>query len=124
MSESSAQEPNAAWVHFVVKHTHPGNLAFHAVSLVLFWVAPVIALVEWSLPWLVAFLLSGLVGTAGHHLFGEGDVTYREATSTPMIPLYVAKMFWMLARGEWWPEVERMRVVEARMLAELEAQGS
>jgi hypothetical protein len=93
------------WERFVLRHTHRGNLALHFVSMLMFFGAPVVALVLWS-PWpLLAFMTSGLVGTAGHYLFRDGTVSARESTSQPEVPYYVLRMFWLLARGRYAHEV-------------------
>ncbi len=97
------------WQHFVLRHTKPGNLAVHALSAVCFFGGPPMALITWNPWWLAPFLVSGLIGAAGHHLFDDGGVNAREATSQPEVPGYVLIMFWMLARGQWWNEVEGVR---------------
>lgn len=100
---------SVAWDLFVVRHTHPGNLAIHALSAALFFGGPVVALLWWT-PWpLVGFALSGLLGASGHALFKDGGVSPREATSQPEVPPWVLLMFWMLLTGTWWPEVEQAR---------------
>ena len=98
-----------AWDLFVVRHTHPGNLAVHALSALLFFGTPPLALLLWT-PWpLLGFAASGLVGAAGHAVFRDGGVSPREATSQPEVPPWVLWMFWMLLNGTWWPEVEAAR---------------
>lgn len=98
-----------AWDCFVVRHTHRGNLAIHALSAAMFFGGPLVALVLWS-PWpLLGFAASGAVGASGHWLFKDGGVSPREATSQPEVPPWVLLMFWMLLRGTWWPEVQAAR---------------
>lgn len=98
-----------AWERFVLRHTKPGNLAIHFLSMLLFYGSPLVALIAWS-PWpLVGFVISGAVGTAGHYLFRDGTVSVRESTSQPEVPYYVVVMFWKIARGEYAAEIERAR---------------
>ena len=89
------------WSRFGLRHRHPGNLAVHAVSAVLFWVFPWISLATGDWRWLLGFAVSGVVGASGHYLFGDGGVSLREATSQPEVPWYVLRMFWRLATGRY-----------------------
>lgn len=94
-------EPITAWDQFVLRHTKPGNLAVHFVSAVMFYGAPVAAVLTWDPWWLAAFALSGVVGAAGHYLFDDGGVSVREATFTPAVPFFVGIMFFKLASGTY-----------------------
>ena len=102
------------WERFVVRHTAPGNLVVHAVSFVLFWGSPLVALVAWDWRWLVGYVVSGPLGAAGHWLFEDGDVSVREATFQPAVPIYVAIMFWKLLRRQWREEIAKARDELAR----------
>ncbi len=108
---SSPPEPGplTAWELFVLRHTKPGNLAVHGASFVLFWVgwlAP-LPLGDWR--WWLLVPLSGPVGTAGHYLFRDGGVKLKEATVDPLVPLFVTRMFWRLARGAYAQDLARAR---------------
>lgn len=111
-----ARRPDlTAWERFVLRHTRPGNLAIHFVSMLLYFGSPLVALLLWS-PWpLVGFVVSGVVGTSGHYLFRDGSVSVRESTARPEVPYYVVVMFWKIARGEYGREIAAARAkAEAR----------
>ncbi len=104
-----SMEALTTWERFVLRHTQPGNLAVHFVSLLLFFGSPLVALIAWS-PWpLLGFVFSGAVGTLGHVLFRDGAVSVRESTSQPEVPYYVVRMFWLLARGRYAGEIAAAR---------------
>jgi len=95
------------WDRFVLRHTKPGNLAVHALSSLLFFGTPILALVLWS-PWpLLGFAISGWVGAAGHRIFKDGGVSLREATAQPEVPYFVLVMFWRIARGVYAQDIAR-----------------
>ena len=98
-----------SWDLFVLRHSKPGNLAVHALSLAMFAGSPVVALVTWNPWWLLAFFTSGVVGAAGHYLFDDAGVSLREATSQPEVPYFVVLMFYKLLRGTYWGELEAAR---------------
>ncbi len=106
-----------AWDLFVLRHTKPGNLAVHFVSFLMFFGAPVLALLTWDPWWLLAFFLSGGVGAAGHYAFDDAGVSLREATSTPTVPFFVAIMFYKLARRTYWADVAAARTKLERLRA-------
>jgi asparagine synthase (glutamine-hydrolysing) len=87
------------WESFVLRHQKFGNLAFHLVSALFFCISPLLALLTGQILWLGFFMISGLVGTAGHYLFRDGGVSVREATFQWSVPYYVLKMFWQLLSG-------------------------
>ena len=101
------------WPAFVLRHRHPGNLAVHAASAVLFWVFPWIALTTGNPGWWIGFLVSGVVGAAGHYVFGDGGVSLREATSQPEVPWYVLRMFWRIARGRYGEDIAAAEALRA-----------
>jgi hypothetical protein len=102
------------WDRFVLRHRKPGNLAIHAVSALLYFGCPVVALALRS-PWpLIGFAVSGLVGSAGHHLFRDGVVDAREASFAAEVPGYVVRMFYRLARGRYRTDIA---LAEARLRA-------
>jgi len=102
-------EPITSWDLFVLRHAKRGNLILHFVSWLMFFGGPLLALLSWNAWWLTLFLASGAVGAAGHYVFKDSGVSLREATSTPGVPLYVSRMFVLIARGEYAEEVRRAR---------------
>lgn len=116
-----APGPLTAWELFVLRHTKPGNLVVHGVSFVLFWVgwlAP-LPLGDWR--WWLLVPLSGPVGTAGHYLFRDGGVKLKEATVDPLVPFFVTRMFWRLARGTYAQDLARARARYAAHVGALPA---
>lgn len=106
---STGAEPLSPWERFVLRHTKPGNFAVHALSALLFFGMPILALALWT-PWpLLGFAISGWVGAAGHRLFDDGGVSLKEATAQPEVPYYVLIMFWRLATGGYAEELRRAR---------------
>ncbi len=101
--------PVTAWDSFVLRHTKTGNLVVHFISALMFYVAPVIALITWNPWWTVPFFLSGGVGALGHYAFRDAGVSLKEATFTPTVPLFVMIMFYKLARGTYFDDVEAAR---------------
>ena len=97
------------WDAFVVRHTHPLNVAFHALSAVTFVAAPALALAQREPLWLLVFFGSGLIAVAGHLLSGEAvdALTVRRATSSLEVVVHVGRMCVLLARGRWTDEVRR-----------------
>ena len=82
------------WHNFVLRHQKLGNLGFHFVSSLFFFVSPLLAVWTRNPFWLGFFLISGVLGTAGHYLFNDGGVSVREATFQLSVPYFVLKMFW------------------------------
>lgn len=105
--------PLPRWPAFVLRHRHPGNLVVHAISAVLFWGFPWIALVTGDPRWWIGFLVSGVVGAAGHYVFADGGVSLREATSQPEVPWYVLRMFWRIARRRYAEDVAHAEALRA-----------
>lgn len=97
--------PPTRWDRFVIRHRHRGNLVVHAISAALYFGCPLLALGLWS-PWpLAGFVVSGLVGASGHHLFGDGGVDRREASFAAEVPGYVLLVFWRILRGRYGEDV-------------------
>lgn len=89
------------WDLFVLRHRKPLNLCIHAVSFVMFYGGPAVAVATRNPWWIVPFLASGSVGAFGHWVSGDGGVSVREATSSPWVVFYVTRMFWRIARGRY-----------------------
>lgn len=109
------------WEFFVLRHTKPGNLVVHFVSFLMFWGGLAAAFVRREPLWLIPFFLSGIFAAPAHWYFDDGGINLFEASGSVRVVTYVAVMFWMLARGTWWPEVEacRARVRALRAAGEL-----
>ena len=52
------------------------------------------------------FLGSGLVGAFGHWATGDGGVSVKEASSSPLVVFYVTRMFLRMARGRYGADIE------------------
>ena len=98
------------WDRFVLRHTQPVNLWIHFLSMVMYFVAPVFALVTGNLWWLLGPVLSGSVGAFGHWVSGDGGVSFKEATVEVTVPFYVPLMFWKIFTGSYYTcDVPRAR---------------
>jgi hypothetical protein len=96
------------WEDFVLRHRNPVNLWIHFVSWICFMGGPLLALYTRNPWWLIPFFASGAIGTAGHALSGESDVSYQEATHNRNVPLFVTRIFWLIAQRRYRDEVERV----------------
>ena len=92
------------WDRFVLRHTKPLNLWIHVVSMVMYFVGPLVAFVTWNPWWLLAPVLSGSVGAFGHWLSGDGGVSLKEATVEVTVPFYVPLVFWKILKGSYFTE--------------------
>jgi len=93
------------WDRFVLRHRHPGNLVFHFISFLFFFGSPVLAWIFHSYWLLVPFFISGIVGAAGHWLFGDGGVNVRETTSSPQVVMFNTLMLYKIATGAYGRDV-------------------
>lgn len=108
-----------AWQAFVVRHRDPRNLRIHFVSMWMYLVG--CAAFCWVLAtehrfdvaWFALWCASGPMGAFGHWWTGDGGVSVREATHDPLVPLFVFRMFWHLARGTYGDEIDRADVAVA-----------
>jgi len=98
------------WHRFVLRHTQLGNFVFHFISMLCFFVSPVVALVTKNPAWLLLFFISGMIGTAGHYIFKDGGVSVREATIKLMVPIYVLRMFASLLKGQYAQEIKNAQL--------------
>lgn len=96
------------WEEFVLRHRNPVNLWIHFVSWICFMGGPLIALYTRNPWWLAPFFASGAIGTLGHVLSGESDVNYKEATHNRKVPIFVTRVFWLIALRQYKQEVERV----------------
>lgn len=92
------------WDMFVMRHRDPRNIWMHVLSFGLFWISPVLALMV-SPWWWLGFLSSGLVGTAGHYVFKDGVVDFREATSRWQVVFYSSCMILLFLSGSYKEEI-------------------
>lgn len=94
------------WDVFVLRHRKPANLAIHAVSFAMFYGGPLAALGAGDWRWMGLFLGSGLVGAFGHWVTGDGGVSVKEASSSPLVVFYVTRMFLRMAQGRYGADIE------------------
>lgn len=106
------------WQSFVLRHTHPANFVFHFVSMLFFFVSPIVAIVTQNPNWLALFFVSGMVGTAGHFLFKDGKVSVKEATIRLQVPYFVLKMFSLLFSGKYSLEIKKAQTAYASVLGQ------
>ena len=93
------------WDLFILRHRSDANIWTHTVSFALFWFAPVLALTlsPW---WWLGFFASGIVGTAGHNIFKDGVVDFREATSRWQVVYYSSCMILLFLSGRYRAEIK------------------
>ena len=89
------------WDRFVLRHSKPLNLWIHVVSMLMYFVAPVIAVGTGNYWWLIGPVLSGSVGAFGHWVSGDGGVSLKEATVEVTVPFYVPLVFWKIITGSY-----------------------
>ena len=106
------------WESFVLNHTKRGNHVFHLVSSLCFFGSPVLAVLNKNPYWLLLFLVSGLIGTAGHFIFRDGSVSARDATVRHRVPWYVLRMFYEIATGKYPHTLQKAESNRAVRLAE------
>ncbi len=111
MTDAPSSQGIPAWESFVLRHTKPGNLAVHFVSFLMFCGAPIAALLTWNPWWMIPFFASGLVGSLGHYLFNESNVSLNEATSDARVPFFVALIFYNIAKGTYAAEIAKARAL-------------
>ncbi len=70
------------WDLFVLSHCKKGNIFFHLISFIMFWMCPILAII--ISPWyIIGFFLSGFVGIIGHFLFDDGLVSIKQGFIIP-----------------------------------------
>ena len=89
------------WDRFVLRHSKPLNLWIHVLSMLMYFVAPLIALATGNYWWLLGPVLSGSVGAFGHWVSRDGGVSLKEATVEVTVPFYVPLVFWKILRGSY-----------------------
>lgn len=94
------------WDLFVLRHRNTANLWVHFVSFIIYYASPVVALLTRNPWWLVGLPISGYLGALGHYVFKDGGVDVKEATFSPRVVTYVTIMFYKIARGTYFAEVE------------------
>jgi hypothetical protein len=93
------------WDLFVLRHRNYPNICTHILSFALFWFTPVLAITV-SPWWWVGFFSSGFVGTAGHYIFRDGVVDFREATSRWQVVYYSSCMILLFLSGTYASEIK------------------
>ena len=94
------------WDLFVLRHRNPVNIRIHLISVLIFWLGPVLALIH-SPWWWIAFFGSGLVGSIGHYISDDGKVDAREATSSVRVIFFASKMALLFLVGRYGREVSQ-----------------
>ncbi len=92
------------WDRFVVRHSDPMNLCIHFLSMLMYFVAPVLALTTGNALWWWGPVLSGSVGAFGHWISGDGGVSLKEATLEVTVPFFVPMVFWKILQGSYFTE--------------------
>jgi hypothetical protein len=101
-----------AWQAFVVRHRDPLNLRVHFASMCVYLVGCTgffyILATEyrWAWSWFLLWCSSGPIGAAGHWYTEDGKVSVKEATHDPLVPLFVFRMFWLIAQGRYQAEID------------------
>lgn len=93
------------WETFVLKHRHPGNIAFHWVSFFVFYGLPLYALCtrQW---WLMIFWpLSSLIGLMGHLLFEKNQIDFKDTIFTFRTIRCLNRMFFRLIVGKYQEDI-------------------
>src|SRR5688572_5313422 len=97
--------PLNSWDVFVLRHQKTPNIIFHVISCALFWFSIPVAIILRQPYWVLGFFASGLMGTAGHFLFGDGTVNRKEATSSLQVVHYSSKMVLLFLIGRYGREI-------------------
>lgn len=96
-----------AWTLFVLRHRKPANIYFHLVACLFFWLS-IPAAFYFHRPWLIGgFFISGLIGTSGHYLFGDGTVNRKEATSSPQVVYFSTRMVLLFLLGRYSSHIQQ-----------------
>jgi hypothetical protein len=104
---NSIQNNLSPWEDFVLRHRNPVNLWIHFVSWLMFMGGPLAAIYTRNPWWLAPFFASGLMGAAGHAISGESDVSFKEATHNRKVPLFITRVFLLIALRRYQQEVQR-----------------
>jgi hypothetical protein len=115
---AAADSPFSSWDNFVLRHQKPGNLIVHFISAIFYYVSPIVALLTWNPYWLLFFASSGILGAAGHYAFRDGGVSVKEATFSPLVPLFVLIMFYKIFTGTYGRDTELAERKLARLRLE------
>lgn len=123
---SRAAELRAAmtkWEFFVLRHRQPANLAVHFLCTCLYFggLAALAVTRDWRC--LLGPALSSLIGSPAHYLFDDGEVDPRhgEGIFTGYVPFFLLRVYFELARGTYFDEVERVEERYRQVMEELAA---
>ncbi len=104
------------WQNFVLRHQNPANIWVHFVSFLCFMGGPILALLTANILWFGLFMISGLIGTAGHYVFRDGGVSVREATFQLSVPYFVGKMLYQIVTGTYQRSTLEAKASQARII--------
>lgn len=107
----------SAWHRFVLRHQRPANLWLHLVSAWMFFGGLITAVATGGAHGVWVTLASGPFGAAAHHLTQDGSVTVHEATTSPSVVAYNARMWGRIARGRYGSDIRAANEAAARVLA-------
>ncbi len=92
------------WPVFLLKHQHPGNVAFHLLGFVLMYIIPVLSVsVDHTL--ILLLPLSQATGLLGHFLFERSSIDQRDAIFSWRALLSLHRMFFSVLIGHYRAEV-------------------
>lgn len=90
-----------SWWPFVRKHTHPGNLAIHWLSFMLFYGVPIFAVLKLDFRLLILWPLSSFVGFAGHLIFERQDISLSDTVYSSKTMRCINRMFLRMVLGKY-----------------------
>ncbi len=108
------------WEFFVLRHRQPWNLVVHFFGFILYFGGLLGVLLTWDWRFLGGPVLSSLLATPSHYIFGDGivDPRYGEGVFTGFVPVYVVSIYWCLWKGTYWDDVRRVEAKHAEILNE------
>ncbi|MBL8297631.1 MAG: amidohydrolase family protein [Rhodanobacteraceae bacterium] len=106
------------WDIFVYKHQHRANIVLHCVGVVLMHGSALAALLTWNAWLLLGIPLSQLTGLCGHLFYERSHVDMRDLVFSWRASRCLNRLFVSVLCGRYGGEVQRVRAVYARFLAE------
>ncbi|OUS32544.1 hypothetical protein A9Q99_00275 [Gammaproteobacteria bacterium 45_16_T64] len=95
------------WARFVMRHRCSTNFFYHLLSVILFWIGPVLFFVTNNWYFWILFFISGLVGGIGHIVGTDPGIDKREATSSPTAALMATYMVFRVIVGKYPNDIEQ-----------------
>lgn len=95
------------WAKFVMRHRCSTNFFYHLLSVILFWLGPILFLATMNWYYWILFFVSGGIGSIGHILGTDPGINVREATSSPTAALMATYMVFRVIIGKYPEDIER-----------------